>query len=376
MGYGCITVVISGDVEYDGYNLKGMVMKFTDTFNEDKVLSVQAQEQQRRADEELVRSYGYIPMQEMKQNNNLLAVPNADAGPMGRNRQARWRSLALNQHDVNSINYVDEFDDDHKAISIEIYDTRIKDKLLTHDFSINTALIPLLAITEFFDGGGNGQKGPQSNNIAIWFWEYIVENGIEECNAIEDITQNRLLRVPQYGKEDHIVEINGTENHFWSIIELMVRLPNFCIDEKLIRAHNQQYKHWVNDDYFGNDRCRRRFISKFTYVVEYWCRNLSDIRRMMDAMETMQFNYRLIELMNTMPMLKRELSKAVSAESTLKSIVFQSYGYPFDNTEIRNLMDENQMLKAQIDELKQSKIELVRNTSKAIDEFRKLFTQK
>lgn len=203
-----------------------------------------------------------------------------------------------------------------------------------------------------------------------------MENGITECDAIEDITVNRVLRVPQYGKEDHIVEINGTENHFWSIIELMVRLPNFYIDEQLVRAHDAQYNHWVNDDYFGNERCRRRFISKFTYVVEYWCRDLSDIRRMMDAMERMHFNRRLIRLIHSMPILKRELMKALSGKSTLKSIVFQSYGYPFDNTEIRNLLDENKMLREQIDALKQSKIELVRNTSKAIDDFRNLFTQK
>ena len=96
----------------------------------------------------------------------------------------------------------------------------------------------------------------------------------------------------------------------------------------------------------------------------------------MDAMERMYFNRRLIHLIKTMPPLKRELMHALSGKSTLKSIVFQSYGYPFDNTEIRNLLDENKMLREQIDELKQSKIELIKNTSKAIDDFRNLFTLK
>ena len=84
---------------------------------------------------------------------------------------------------------------------------------------------------------------------------------------------------------------------------------------------------------------------------------------------------RIIILLKEMPTLKRELMKAISVNSTLKSIVFQSYGYPFDNTEIRNLLDENQLLREQIEELKESKIELVRSTSKVIDDFRRMFQQ-
>lgn len=87
--YGCITVMINGDVEYDGYNLRGMTFKFTDTFDEDKVLSVQAQEQIQKADDDLVRSHGYIPMHEMDQNGQFF--PNRQ----GQGRCAIYNSVGF-----------------------------------------------------------------------------------------------------------------------------------------------------------------------------------------------------------------------------------------------------------------------------------------
>ena len=64
-------------------------------------------------------------------------------------------------------------------------------------------------MTEFFDNCQGHQ---------FWFWEYIVENGISECDVLGDITQKRVLRVPQWQKDAYIVEVNGVTRHFWHTV--------------------------------------------------------------------------------------------------------------------------------------------------------------
>ena len=141
------------------------------------------QQQNELIEHELTQSYGYDP------NTN-----------QNERQRTRWKSITLAP---SGMDYAAEFDDEYKSINMDIYDTRIKDKLLTYDFSINTS------ITEFFE------ESSSSNNIAIWFWEYIIENGITECNAINDITMNRILRVPQPNKDKYILELYGITLHFW-----------------------------------------------------------------------------------------------------------------------------------------------------------------
>ena len=81
----------------------------------------------------------------------------------------------------------------------------------------------------------------------------------------------------------------------------MVRLPNFYIDERLVAAHKQQLPQWLNAQFLNNERSRTRFISKFASLVEFWCRDLTDIRAMLEALETLHFNPRMIGLLRQMP---------------------------------------------------------------------------
>merc|ERR1712013_211904 len=78
-------------------------------------------------------------------------------------------------------------------------------------------------------------------------------------------------------------------------------------------------------------------------------------------------------LLRRLPKLSNALQEAISTDDTLKSVVFQSYGYPFSNVEIDSLQRENQRLKRKVDELTQAKITLAIRTNEAIDKFRQLF---
>ena len=124
--------------------------------------------------------------------------------------------------------------DDAKSIEIEIFPLKIADKIASVDFSINAGLIPISSITEFCD--------PEDEvNIAIWFWEYIVENGLDDIDvdSIKDIAVNKILKVPQLGKEREIMRIYPTMYHFWKAQELMEELPGFHIDEELMKIFDE-----------------------------------------------------------------------------------------------------------------------------------------
>ncbi len=135
----------------------------------------------------------------------------------GNKQKTRWKSIALFPQE--QLDLVNEFDSEIKLIELEIYPIRIRNKLEC----------PLSSITEFCDT-------EDEVNIAIWFWEYIVENGVDDIDAIRDIKIHRCLRVPQPKKELYIIRIHPTTYHFWRCVELMIRLPNFYIENKSING--------------------------------------------------------------------------------------------------------------------------------------------
>lgn len=151
--HGFISCTIVDNIEHESYDLKDQKFEFTDTFDSVQVLSVQKLLQQ----DSLSQSHNrYI-------NDNKHIV---------QQKKSRWKSIALfPQSDID--NLADQFDKDIKLIDIEIYPIKVRSKLSCYDFSINTAIIPLSSITEFCDS-------EDEVNIAIWFWEYIVENGLDD----------------------------------------------------------------------------------------------------------------------------------------------------------------------------------------------------
>ena len=182
-GRGFISLTITEDVIHDRHSLKGQIFEFTDTF-----------EDQIEAAPTLQRLIAPLGIESLPENiiqsamdvisgTNVLTV---DQG--GNGRRSRWKSLALFPQLENLLEEL--FDDEFKIIEIEIYPEKLRNHILCSDFSIDSTLIPLSSVTEFCD------TEEDEVNIAIWFWEYIVENGLDDTDAIKDITQRRELRVP------------------------------------------------------------------------------------------------------------------------------------------------------------------------------------
>jgi len=274
----------------------------------------------------------------------------------------------------------------YKPIQIDIYDTRIKDKLLTYDFSINTAIITLSSIADFFDIQSEDES---EQNIAIWFWEYIIENGIDVCDAIADITQNRVLRVPQKNEDAHIIHLHGEMYHFWRTVELMIRLPNFYISDDLMAAHKEHYGSWLNKEYFADNGNRIAFINKFVHIVVNYCYGIKDLRAMMNVLDMFDFNELFSDLLIDFPTFNVQLQNAIKQKDyeELTLVIFISYGYPFklsdDNRKMKELENENEELRQEnetlakaVYDLEQSKVKLAVNCSKAIDQLRSVFSQK
>lgn len=380
--HGFISCTIIDNIEHESYDLKGQKFEFTDTFDSIQVLSVQKLLQQ----DTLIQQQQEIAMNGDEQKVN------------GSPKKSRWKSIALfPQAAIDSL--ADEFDQDIKLVDIEIYPIKVRTKLSCYDFSINTAIIPLSSITEFCDS-------EDEVNIAIWFWEYIVENGLDDIDAIRDITIHRILRVPQPFKDLYIIRIHPTTYHFWRTIELMIRLPNFYIDDNLIKAHIEDYDGWLNITYFNENKNRRKFIEKFIEIVKIYCKNISDVRSMLHTLEILQFNQRFTSILYEIKELNSQLMQAIqSMENQQILVIFSSYGYPFlygltppnqqnqnINTNNNNnhqkeseqqkkeilrlnninkqLSNENVSLKQEIGQLKEAKTILAINSAKAIDELR------
>merc|ERR1719266_1916624 len=201
--------------------------------------------------------------------------------------KSRWKSLAL--FPMQDFNFEEEFDDEFRTIDMEIYPEKVREKLEQYDFSINTAVIPLSSVTEFCDS-------EDEVKIAIWFWEYIVENGLDDINAIMDI-KHRILRVPQPSEDLYIIRLHPTTYHFWRTIELMIRLPNFYISDDLINAHISDYDNWLGVEYFEGDEQRNQFIHKFREMVTVYCKDVKDVRAMLHTLEILQFNNRFCAIL-------------------------------------------------------------------------------
>lgn len=182
----------------------------------------------------------------------------------------------------------------------------------------------------------------------------------------------------------------------------MIRLPNFYIDDNLIKAHIEDYDGWLNITYFNEDKNRRKFIEKFIQIVQSYCKNISDVRSMLHTLEILQFNQRFTRILYDIKELNNQLMQAIqSMENQQILVIFSSYGYPFlygltpPNQQNQNLnsnhqkeseqqkkeilrlnninkqlSNENATLKQEIGQLRDAKTKLAINSAKAIDELR------
>ena len=247
---GFMSCRIHQHIDYEGFDLKGQKFKFTDTFGR---IQVQSKSQ-----------FGVARGQIQK-------------------KFSRWKSIALfpteDDYNLDAI-----YNTNRKLIEIEIYPIPLRHNILFYDFSINTSIIPFKSITEFWHETPK-LRSPENNiqRQCIWFWEYIIENGLDDVNAIDDITKYRILRVPQSYKDLQIIMAHPITYHFWRTIELMIRLPNFIVDDNCIKAHIEDYNVWLNVNYFKENKNATKFIAKFRQIIMSYCDcdNLSDIQKIL-----------------------------------------------------------------------------------------------
>jgi len=144
---------------------------------------------------------------------------------------------------------------------------------------------------------------------------------------------------------------------------------------------------------------------KFKEIVCHYCRNVNDVRSMLQTLEKLGFNEKFVKILNNVKELNNDLMAALQSADNREQIlvIFSSYGYPFlfglsqsnfsspskqmnhnnDNSEVerqkevlrlkninQQLESENVLLKSQINELRESKTRLAINSAKAIDELR------
>ena len=108
----------------------------------------------------------------------------------------------------------------------------------------------------------------------------------------------------------------------------------------------------------------------------------------MNVLEMLDFNDMFTDLLIDFNKFNVELMNAIKQKDyeELTMIIFISYGYPFKlSTESRKIRElqmeneelkqENEKMKEQIGDLERAKVDLAVNCSKAIDQFRSVFSK-
>ena len=93
------------------------------------------------------------------------------------------------------------------ALEVPIYSGKVRYKLLNYDFSINTGILPLsniIKLKEYNNEYNHSNNGNEADDPMTWI--EIVENGLGECDAIEDCQQHRILKVPETAHEHCTIE--------------------------------------------------------------------------------------------------------------------------------------------------------------------------
>eukprot|EP01083_Nonionella_stella_P194367 716914_1 len=151
-------------------------------------------------------------------------------------------------------------DDDAKGsrpeyitIEVPIYSGKVRYKLLNYDFSINTCILPLsniIKLKEYNNDYNSSGGGVASNHTDPMTWIEIIENGLGECDGIQDNQINKILKTPEVNHDHCTIEAHPITFIFWRIIQWMIRDSTFKIDQNLIIAQIKDYDNWLNTQWF------------------------------------------------------------------------------------------------------------------------------
>jgi len=205
----------------------------------------------------------------------------------------------------------DEDADDYIALEVPIYSGKVRYKLLNYDFSINTCILPLSNVIRLIDYNNNYNhsiNGNQDNQPLTW--RDVIENGLGECDGMEDAQQEGILRSPEH---DHCtIEAHPVTFIFWRIVRWMIRESRFTVDEKLRAAVIKDFSNWLNEDWMGKEENRTTFLGYLKKTLEAECSSIGDVEQMMSVMDDLRFHNQFIPLLNSMPELNNSLVDTLS----------------------------------------------------------------
>jgi len=192
------------------------------------------------------------------------------------------------------------------AIEVPIFSGKVRYKLLNYDFSINTCILPLSNIIKLKEYNNDERVGVSDERMT---WVEIIENGLGECDGIEDCTIEKILRSPEH---DHCSILAHPQGYvFWRIVRWKIACPDFAIDDGLVSAQQEDFNKWLNTDWFSDIKNRVNFMSFLRRTLEMDCKNISDVRQMLNVMTEMEFIPQFASVCSQSLTVRRKLTQCI-----------------------------------------------------------------
>jgi len=200
---------------------------------------------------------------------------------------------------------------EYVALEVPIYSGKVRYKLLNYDFSMNTCILPLsnvIRLSEYNNDYDHSINGNQNNDPLTW--REVIENGLGECDGIEDCTVEKIIRSPEH---DHCsIEAHPKSFIFWRIVRWLIREPQFKLDHKLKAAQMKDFDNWLNADWMGDQGNCEKFMKYLKRTLEHECKSRGDVEQMLGVMDDMRFHKLFIPILNSVPSVKQTLVSTLS----------------------------------------------------------------
>jgi len=144
-------------------------------------------------------------------------------------------------------------------------------------------------------------------------WTELIMDGLEERSGTRDCgttstssgSSQRMLRSPS----DRVIA--SQPSLLWSILRWVIR-ENFTIDPNLIIAMQRHaFGQWVTPEWFAQRKNRDRFMRYLQCALERECRDVGDVRQMLQTMKTLRFMTQFRQMLQQSPVIRRSLMKAI-----------------------------------------------------------------
>jgi len=191
------------------------------------------------------------------------------------------------------------------AIEVPIYSGKVRYKLLNYDFSINTCILPLSNIIKLKDY--NNEDANSSDERMTWL--EIIENGLGECDGIEDCTLEKILRSPEH---DHCsIQAHPQTYVFWRIVRWKMACPDFKVDAGLVQAQQEDFGKWLTPAWFAHLENRAKFMAFLKHTLERNCGDVGDVKAMLRIMQELQFTPLFAQVVGQSQVVRQKLTEVI-----------------------------------------------------------------